>query len=263
MSNPLAGFGFALQLQTHRGNGIPIGLWQDVDGTIPATQDFDPVALWTDEVGGTLLSASQTDVSKQPFLLFIDDIPSVVFDGVDDCLDGNLTVVGEDFTAGALATIEGGIFARILVISTDFETNDYDGVDRAAVLLRANSDPSVCSYRQVQLAATAITLGAAFASIAQFDGTLQTIQVESNTPNSFISTGSFASEVFRIGNSIDLSSPLSGSCVAILAKVGLLSSGQIADTQSYLSDLKIVTPDSTVTSVTVSPFGFGFGFNQW
>lgn len=87
MPDPLSGIPFTIRLQAHNGDGVPSGLWQDVSCTIPATQDFDPVAGWTDTVGGTGTIATQSDVALQPFLLFEDDLPYLVFDGVDDYLE--------------------------------------------------------------------------------------------------------------------------------------------------------------------------------
>lgn len=76
---------FALRLQTHNGDNAPLGLYQDTACTIPATQNGDPVAGWKDVLGASGLVAIQTDSQKQPILLFVGGVPTVWYDGVDDC----------------------------------------------------------------------------------------------------------------------------------------------------------------------------------
>lgn len=88
--DPLAGIAFALRLQTHRGDGVPLGLYQDLDELVPATEDGDPVAVWRDELSGSGLAATQSVSTKRPTLRFTGGIPWLEFDGVDDFLAGDL-----------------------------------------------------------------------------------------------------------------------------------------------------------------------------
>jgi hypothetical protein len=83
-SDPLAGIDFTIRLQTHNGDNVPLGLYQDVACTIPAVNEFDPVGAWRDELSdsGRLLITDHTD--HQPVLVFVDGVPVVEFDGVDD-----------------------------------------------------------------------------------------------------------------------------------------------------------------------------------
>lgn len=117
--DPLAGITFTLRLQTHSGFGAtplaPLGLYQDAAKTIPATQDFDPVAAWEGVLMGVPVTAVQADEDKQPYLLFVDGVPTVVFDGVDDRMTVALAV-GNDFFAAVgcsmeISTAQGSAYA--------------------------------------------------------------------------------------------------------------------------------------------------------
>lgn len=86
-SDPLAGIPFSIRLQTHiPGSNTPLGLYQDIACTIPATQDGDPIAAWRDELSDSGLVAIQADTQKQPMLVFEASVPTIMFDGVDDFL---------------------------------------------------------------------------------------------------------------------------------------------------------------------------------
>lgn len=82
----LAGIPFALRLQTHRGDNIPLGLYQDAACTIPAVTDGDPVGGWRDEISGSGLVAVQSISTQRPTLRFRSGVPVLEFDGVDDFL---------------------------------------------------------------------------------------------------------------------------------------------------------------------------------
>lgn len=84
--DPLIDFSFFARLQTHFGDNVPLGLYQDTACTIPATQDFDPVAAWRDELSGSNVVFSNSNPDQQPVLLFVGGVPVVAFDGVDDVL---------------------------------------------------------------------------------------------------------------------------------------------------------------------------------
>lgn len=84
--DPLAGITFALRLQTHLGDNVPFGLYQDTACTVKATADGNPVAAWRDELSGSGLIASQSNAMQQPKLRFRSGVPVVTFDGVDDVL---------------------------------------------------------------------------------------------------------------------------------------------------------------------------------
>jgi hypothetical protein len=80
------GIDVILRLQTHRGDGVPVGLYQDAACTIPATDDGDPVGGWKDELSNSGLVAVQSVSTKRPILKFVSGIPVLRFDGIDDFL---------------------------------------------------------------------------------------------------------------------------------------------------------------------------------
>jgi hypothetical protein len=86
VTDPLAGISFALRLQTHNGDTVPLGIYQDTACTIPADEEWDPVAAWRDELSDSGLVAIQANTDKQPLLVFESGVPTLLFDGVDDYL---------------------------------------------------------------------------------------------------------------------------------------------------------------------------------
>lgn len=84
--DPIAGLDFSLRLQTHRGDGAPLGLYLDTACTTPATTAGDPIAAWRDELSGSGIVAIQPTSTKRPTLRFTSGIPWLEFDGVDDLL---------------------------------------------------------------------------------------------------------------------------------------------------------------------------------
>lgn len=83
--DPLAAYDWAARWQTFNPGGTtPVRLFQDVAGTIPAVNDFDPIALAVDANG---LEAVQSDGDRQQYLLFENGKPTMVGDGFDDYLE--------------------------------------------------------------------------------------------------------------------------------------------------------------------------------
>jgi hypothetical protein len=82
----LSGIPFRLRLQTHRGDGLPFGLYQNTACTIPATADGHAVAAWRDELSGSGLVAIQSVSTKRPILRIPSGNPVLEYDGVDDFL---------------------------------------------------------------------------------------------------------------------------------------------------------------------------------
>lgn len=94
--DPLAPFPWAVRLQTHiPGSNTPLGLYQDVACTIPCTMDGDPVAAWRDKLSTSGVIATQSSSQRQPILVFVGGVPTILFDGVDDCLVHGLTITGQ------------------------------------------------------------------------------------------------------------------------------------------------------------------------
>lgn len=88
-SDPLAGLDFVVDFRPWEG-GEALRLWQDVAATIPATADFDPIAAVSSKTAGVI--ATQSDVNKQPLLVFVDGVPTIEPDGVDDYLTFTATL---------------------------------------------------------------------------------------------------------------------------------------------------------------------------
>lgn len=112
-SDPLTGLTFTMRLQTHNGDNVPLGLWQDVAATIPATEEFDLVAAWTDELSASGVIATQADPDKQPVLVFVDGVPCLEFDGVDDFLSHGVGAAAAASLFG-VARHDGAITYRCL-----------------------------------------------------------------------------------------------------------------------------------------------------
>lgn len=64
----------------------PLGLYQDTACTIPALLDGDPIGAWRDEITGNALVFAQADSMRRPVLRFVNGVPCVETDGIDDLL---------------------------------------------------------------------------------------------------------------------------------------------------------------------------------
>lgn len=132
-TDPLAGLTFAARWQTHNGDNVPLGLWQDIAMTIPAVAEFDPVAVWEDVLSGSGETATQANPDYQPYLVFVSGVPLLEGDGVDDHLDHSVALgdvshtfvaVGKTLSAQTsycsivqawadLTTVYGGIWSSV------------------------------------------------------------------------------------------------------------------------------------------------------
>lgn len=150
--DPLSGFNWAARLQTHiPGSNTPIGLFQDVACTIPATQDGDPVAAWRDELSASGSIAAQIDTQKQPILAFQSGVPTLIFDGVDDGFVTSVALVSpwSIAMAGAVDVVAGSRMVQATLANRvlTFNRNDASAflgssvVDNTAI--NPGSTPSV------------------------------------------------------------------------------------------------------------------------
>lgn len=136
--DPLANIPFALRLQTHRGDGVPLGLYQDAACTVPATLAGQAVAAWRDELSGSGLIATQSVSTKRPILRFTAGVPWLEFDGVDDYLDVTMPVVGAVSAAMTFTDHDNAVSSRGLVFGR-VGVDDYNdervmiGVRKAGV----------------------------------------------------------------------------------------------------------------------------------
>jgi len=123
--DPLADVPFAIRLQTHNGNNVPLGLFQDTACTIPATSDFELVAAWRDELSGSGLVLTQSNVNQRPMLFFINGVPTLFFDGSDDRLQGSLTGIGvTSYTISCAGQILSGTENALCDLSPNPFTNN-------------------------------------------------------------------------------------------------------------------------------------------
>ncbi len=65
-------------------NYAPLGLYQDLACTVPATTEGHPIAAWRDELTPSGLTAVQAEGEKRGVLHFINGVPCVRTDSVDD-----------------------------------------------------------------------------------------------------------------------------------------------------------------------------------
>ncbi len=70
-----------IRLQTHNGNGVPIGIYQDAAMTTPAVNEGDPVRAFKDVLGGSGLSITINTSDPSATLRFFDGRPGIVLDG--------------------------------------------------------------------------------------------------------------------------------------------------------------------------------------
>lgn len=83
--DPLAGIEFSARWQSHVGDDVPLGYYQDEACTIPAVTEFDLVVAVKDELSGSGLIMTQSDPDKQMLLRFTaEGVPYLESDGVDD-----------------------------------------------------------------------------------------------------------------------------------------------------------------------------------
>lgn len=129
--DPLADIPFSLRLQTHIGDNIPLGLYQDPSCTIPATVHGEPIAAFRDELSGTPTILTQTIPGSIPTLnIGVDGNPSVAFDGSNDFLRNLLFIMdlSERSVFIALQQTSDSNNAGILVI-TPASGDDYRRTD--------------------------------------------------------------------------------------------------------------------------------------
>jgi hypothetical protein len=72
---------YQLRLQTHNGDNVPLGLYQDAAMTIPAMEDGDPIYVWKDVLTSSGLVYTAPDSSQRPTLRFRYGVPVVNFPG--------------------------------------------------------------------------------------------------------------------------------------------------------------------------------------
>jgi hypothetical protein len=238
--DPLAGYTWGLRLQTHNGDGVPLGLWQDTTFTIPAQNDFDPIGGWTDELSDSGAAVIQSDLNLQPYLLFIDGIPTIQCDGVDDFFQGAVSgLSASQLSVFASAAIESSDGALYDATNASGLTNICSLLFRAAPSLRfrigdAGGTGSDVGDATVAFSDTGWHVFSGLHTLSErslyIDGVLQntntTDVVATPTPTQL-----------RIGRLFENYFPLGGGLVALLLSPDTLNPTDRGTVETYLATL--------------------------
>jgi hypothetical protein len=115
LADPLASLTLDVRLQTHLGDGVPHGMYQDAAATIPADTAGDLVYLWRDEINSTGLQLVQATSSNRPVLQFDGGLPYL------DCTGGKNMI-----SSSVLTSYGFGRTAAIVMKVLSADTNKYD-----------------------------------------------------------------------------------------------------------------------------------------
>lgn len=118
--DPLAVLGVTLRLQTHKGDRVPLGMYQDAAATVPATAADHPIRVWRDEIGGTGVVATASSDAARPLLKFINGVPVVYFTGTSFL---TLNKAATDFPASYSAVYNAYALTTGIIVTTVSGTN--------------------------------------------------------------------------------------------------------------------------------------------
>ncbi|RYD33658.1 MAG: hypothetical protein EOP87_10615 [Verrucomicrobiaceae bacterium] len=241
-ADPLAGMAFSLRLQTHRGDGIPLGLYQDVSCTAPAMAEGDLIAAWRDELSGSGLVAVQEVSSKRPTLRFVSGKPVLEFDGSDDFLiaDGVPTISGI-IAAAATGMHDSSVQSngRILAMA-DASGMDWEGGTGYVPALKPGSASGIGVQYAESHASQPASAEEWFTFASRATGSsIETWKNGANKLTAAVDTTAIASTRLKIGGSFAYSdnSDLWGGSISNVA-LGPWTEDQILHVQSYFSQLR-------------------------
>lgn len=229
--DPLAGYNWAARLQMST-PPEPLGLWQDVAMTIPATLDFDPIAACSDELS-TSAVVTQPNPDLQPILFNSAWLPSAAFDGSDDFLGG---VVVASTTVYTVAIV----IERAASVPGSHKVAVSYGQGAFANTLYLGADPSgfyIASFSAAENDLPSTTIGGRVVMVAEvnagtltwwLNGTLVGTTSANVNPRT-----SNALQLGRWGGSLHYD----GSIFFAGVIDGLLSSGERASLEAALTDL--------------------------
>lgn len=231
--DPLAGIPFSIRLQTHvPGSNTPLGLFQDVACTMPATQDGDPIAAWKDVLSNSGLIATQSDTQKQPILFFDNGVPSVLFDGVDDFLSGISISPSTTISLFAAVNVAARVSDRCIVGPSDASGGPYYFVSPNGNFPQDLFNDNVSGFSS---GLTTIPLDTySLTSCILSSGSLN-YWLNGSTDGSFSASTTFTSPITQVG-AIRGGSVWSGSMVSVMAGVTDLTSSRSL-IESYESSL--------------------------
>jgi hypothetical protein len=241
--DPLAGLPFTLRLQTHRGDGIPLGLYQDTACTIPATADGHSVAAWRDELSDSGLVAVQSVSTKRPTLKFVSGKPVVRFDGIDDFLliatvPTISGIVG--FASSAMFGSSTQANGRLLSMAAA-SGNDFEGPTGYIAGLRPGTSSTVGAFYALSGYGAQSVMEdewLTFASRAT-GAAIETWKNGDDKTTSSVDTSGIASTRIKIAGSFAFSEvdDLWGGDISS-AMLGPWTEGQILQIQEYLTTLR-------------------------
>lgn len=114
-------YGVFLRLQTHNGDNVPVGLYQDLAMQFPANSDGDFVAVWQDIYLPDGIKLTQSNNSRRPELKFVSGVPVVRFNGTGSYLSG--AVFFEP--GGAIGTVAYNVSDSVYSVWDTSPTNAY------------------------------------------------------------------------------------------------------------------------------------------
>lgn len=95
--DPLAGYPWIARMQTHNGNGTPLGLYTDMAGTTPVVTDGDVALNWTDELSTS--GAVFSNTTNGIIVKFVNGIPVLRSDSTGNSLVGSPYMIPVSFFA--------------------------------------------------------------------------------------------------------------------------------------------------------------------
>jgi hypothetical protein len=240
--DPLAGLPFALRLQTHRGDGIPLGLYQDTACTIPATADGHPVAAWRDELSASGLVAIQSVTTKQPKLQFVSGKPVLRFDGIDDfLLIASVPTISGVVGAVATAFYNAAVQANGRLVSMASATGyDFEGGAGYVPALRPGTGSSIGTQYGSSYGAQSVMEDEWLTFASRATGTaIETWKNGDDKATSSVDTSGIASTRIKIAGSFAFSEvdDLWGGDISS-ATLGPWTESEILLAQEYLTTLR-------------------------
>lgn len=175
--DPISGFTFFARLQTHRGDNIPIGLYQENSFDVPATQEGDQISMWADEISDSGVVFDFSYGGSLPFLTFIDGVPCVAWNGLDNFAK-NFGTLNQPFSCWFGCRIDNLSQYRFLFDSTNI------GIPCAFYASDLVADDNYAIYAGAEVQSTDIVNTDWHSLGAVFDGNFSSIIIDDNkTPN--------------------------------------------------------------------------------
>jgi hypothetical protein len=240
--DPLAGFSFSLRLQTHRGDGVPVGLYKDAECAIPATADGDAIAAWRDELSDSGLVAVQSVSTKRPILKFVSGIPVLRFDGIDDfLLIATVPTISGVVGAVATAFYNAAVQANGRLVSMAAATGfDFEGGAGYVPALRPSTGSSIGTQYGSSYGAQSVMENEWLTFASRATGTaIETWKNGDDKATSSVDTSGIASTRIKIAGSFAFSEvdDLWGGDISS-ATLGPWTESEILLVQEYLTTLR-------------------------